>query len=104
MKEMYCGACSGERGCTDCGKTGFKKVYASLVDFSVADMLRENFGETERNTGNGTAFLRELFLAADLGTTTLAFVCTNEQGQILASYGMENPQRKVSAAVMAPLL
>ena len=100
MKEMYCGACSGERGCAECGKTGCKKVYASLVDFSVKDMVRKESGEPKNNMGSGRGFLRELFLAADIGTTTLAFVCTNEQGQILASYGTENPQRKVSADVI----
>ena len=100
MKEMYCGACGGERGCADCRKSGRNKVYTGLVDFSVTDMVRKDSGERESVTGNGRTCPGELFLVADIGTTTLAFACTDGQGQLLASYGTENPQRKVSADVI----
>ena len=73
--------------------------------------LTEFFAEDTGNVQSGEAvFLqkeyakqfrdKELLLAADLGTTTLAFVCADANGTVLASYGCENPQRKVAADVI----
>lgn len=42
----------------------------------------------------------EFLLTADLGTTTLAFLCADENGRVIASYGCINPQRKYAADVI----
>ncbi len=82
MNKTYCGACHGERGCPDCEKAAKSAVYTSLTEFLLPD-------------GTGCD---GLFLVADLGTTTLAFVCEDENGTV--SYGTENPQRSVAADVI----
>ena len=88
MSKTYCGACRGERGCRDCQAVGSSVQYAGLTDFFV----QEN---------NPKAYCDNIiYLAADLGTTTLAFVCVDACGEVLASYGCENPQRRTAADVI----
>jgi len=102
MKQTYCGACHGERGCADCRAVGKSVVYTGLTEFVAEDALSEvGCAETtEQLRSKSETVHNEFFLAADLGTTTLAFVCANEQGEVLASYGTENPQRRVAADVI----
>ncbi|MBP3616485.1 MAG: DUF4445 domain-containing protein [Lachnospiraceae bacterium] len=97
----YCGACAGERGCGDCKKTVNAVEYTGYTEFFAKENVQEmsvfcEGAEKERQYG----IAKELFLAADLGTTTLAFVCGDETGEVLASYGTENPQRNVAADVI----
>lgn len=87
---MYCGSCLGERGCAGCKKTTGTIEYTGLTDF---------FAETDVYTEQSVSS-EQLLLAADIGTTTLAVVCADGTGKVLASYGTENPQRKVAADVM----
>ena len=102
MGKTYCGSCRGERGCKGCDAVGTSVVYTGLTEFFAERMMPGAFG------GNVTAYSeckeslqsRELLLAADLGTTTLAFVCADGCGRVLASYGCENPQRKTAADVI----
>lgn len=101
MKHTYCGACRGERGCADCKAAAVSAVYTGLTEFTAADISKEvGCGKEELSTGGSASSGAELFLAADLGTTTLAFVCANKEGKVLASYGAENPQRKVATDVI----
>lgn len=88
---MYCGSCLGERGCTGCKKALGTVEYTGLTEFFAGD-------ESKEESGTGAA--DRLLLAADLGTTTLAVVCADGTGKVLASYGAENPQRRVAADVM----
>jgi len=82
MNKTYCGACHGERGCPECEKAAKSAVYTSLAEFLLP-------------AGAGCD---GLFLVADLGTTTLAFVCEDENETV--SYGTENPQRSIAADVI----
>lgn len=101
MSKAYCGACRGERGCTDCNAVTGTVEYTGLTDFFGEDDSWNVSGlYTEKNHWEGFAYTEELVLAADLGTTTLAFVCADANGVVLASYGTENPQRKVAADVI----
>ncbi len=88
---MYCGSCLGERGCAGCKKTTGTVEYTGLTEF----FAMENGREESANEP-----LDAMLLAADIGTTTLAVVCADGTGKVLASYGAENPQRKVAADVM----
>lgn len=88
---MYCGSCLGERGCAGCKKITGTVEYTGLTDFFAGDESKE---ESEAGAAD------RLLLAADLGTTTLAVVCADGTGKVLASYGAENPQRRVAADVM----
>lgn len=76
--------------------------YTGLTEFFAEDTVQDRPEEDAFVHGdNKTAFgYGELLLAADLGTTTLAFVCADERGNVLASYGCENPQRKMAADVI----
>ncbi|MBE5929966.1 MAG: DUF4445 domain-containing protein [Lachnospiraceae bacterium] len=102
MSKTYCGACRGERGCRDCRAVAGTAHYTGLTDFYADDTIpvrTEEDGFVQEN--DAKAFCdKVLFLAADLGTTTLAFVCADQNGKVLASYGCENPQRKVAADVV----
>lgn len=89
MKKRYCGACRGERGCVDCVSASKNAQYVGLTGF----VNRDN-AETEGSVP------QEYLLAADIGTTTLAFVCTDEHGNVLSSYGCVNPQRRYAADVI----
>ncbi len=102
MSKTYCGACRGERGCIDCNAVGNSVVYTGLTGFWAEDDKAEvSCGEvSEASESKNNSQYIKLFLAADLGTTTLAFVCADECGTVLASYGAENPQRKVAADVI----
>lgn len=99
--KVYCGACGGERGCEGCKKAEKAAEYTGLTGFFVNGNEQEHSAvvcATEKNTQCRQANV--LLLAADLGTTTLAFVCTDERGRVLASYGAVNPQRKIAADVI----
>lgn len=106
MENRYCGACRGERGCKDCKTAVRSAAYTNLTEFSAAGFSRKNSPQNavlpnDLPVSGGTdAMPEELLLAADIGTTTLAFVCANEKGEVLASYGAKNPQRSVSADVI----
>ncbi|MDD5901086.1 MAG: ASKHA domain-containing protein, partial [Lachnospiraceae bacterium] len=102
MRKTYCGACRGERGCPDCQKAARSADYTGITEFLTGNKMPDLSMEdrTECVEGKHSRSCRELLLAADLGTTTLAFVCTQERGQMLASYGTENPQRKTAADVI----
>ncbi len=102
MQKTYCGACRGERGCADCKAVGASVMYTGVTGFvkmrkpdAFASVKTEDCCEANDGRSSDT-----LLLAADLGTTTLAFVCANTKGEVLASYGAENPQRKVAADVV----
>ena len=76
MSKTYCGACRGERGCRDCQAVGGFVQYAGLTEFFVQKTAQERSEErrgVQENT-SGVLCVKELLLAADLGTTTLAFV------------------------------
>lgn len=93
MERKYCGTCRGERGCKDCASAVKTAEYTGITGF-----FPEGTG-----TADGTCLVgvpKKLFLAADLGTTTLAFVCTDEKGHVLSSYGTTNPQRGTSSDVV----
>lgn len=90
MENRYCGACRGERGCADCKKAAKNAGYSGLTGF---------IGETGEPAGEAVSRAC-YFLAADVGTTTLAFVCADEAGRILSSYGCMNPQRRLAADVI----
>lgn len=97
----YCGVCTGERGCGDCKKAVNTVEYTGFTEFFGKENVQESSvfcegAERERQYG----LSKKLFLVADLGTTTLAFVCGDETGKVLASYGTENPQRSVAADVI----
>ncbi len=102
MSKTYCGACHGERGCKDCKVAAGSVNYTGLTEFFVQEPTRmQSDASTEGKEDDSEArYNKELFLAVDLGTTTLAFVCSNGKGEILASYGCENPQRKTAADVI----
>lgn len=88
---MYCGSCLGERGCAGCKKATGTIEYTGLTEFLAMESGRaESVNEP----------LDTMLLAADIGTTTLAVACADGTGKVLASYGAENPQRKVAADVM----
>lgn len=89
MENRYCGACRGERGCKDCKSAVKTAAYESVTTFAA-----EEFG------AEGASLSDAYFLVADLGTTTLGFVCADASGHVLASYGTENPQRAVAADVI----
>ena len=99
MSKAYCGACRGERGCKDCRAIGGSVQYTGITDF-----FAENTVRSERDAhvpgANETLCHKELLLAADLGTTTLAFVCADEEGSVWVSYGCENPQRRIASDVV----
>lgn len=97
----YCGACAGERGCTDCKKAVKTAKYTGFTEFFGTDNVQESSAsceDAEKELQYGLS--KKFYLAADLGTTTLAFVCADEKGKVLASYGTENPQRKVASDVI----
>lgn len=102
MSKTYCGACRGERGCKDCRAAGSFVQYTGLTEFFSENAVRVQSVEDGGVSGDDKTMLcdNELLLAADLGTTTLAFVCADERGVVLASYGCENPQRKTAADVI----
>ena len=106
MEHKYCGACRGERGCKDCKMTVRAAKYECLTEFSATgffegNSLEHSFVPGTDDSGERSVFApKALFLAADLGTTTLGFVCTDEYGEVIASYGTENPQRFASADVI----
>ena len=102
MNKTYCGACRGERGCRDCQAVGGLVPYTGLTEFHCNDSAQGRPAEGGHVAGNNAIASenKELLLAADLGTTTLAFVCADKSGMVLASYGCENPQRKVAADVV----
>ncbi|MBR6537231.1 MAG: DUF4445 domain-containing protein [Lachnospiraceae bacterium] len=102
MSKTYCGACRGERGCRDCQAVGGLVPYTGLTEFHCNDSTQGRPAEGGHVAGNNAIASenKELLLAADLGTTTLAFVCADKSGMVLASYGCENPQRKVAADVV----
>ncbi len=98
-----CGACRGERGCIGCNAVGMSAEYFGLTDFYKKNSVRKGLAfEEEKQCSESRERLsdKEIFLAADLGTTTLAFVCADEQGTVLAAYGCENPQRRIAADVI----
>lgn len=105
MGNRYCGACRGERGCRDCTAAVRAAKYAGLTEFSAEGLFQEDAPQgadvpggtvSGQISGMPEAFL----LAADIGTTTLGFVCADERGRVLASYGAENPQRRTAADVI----
>lgn len=98
MSRTYCGACRGERGCRDCRAVGKTTVYTGLTGF-FSDTV-SGMGTDGRCEEKEAFCCHELLLAADLGTTTLAFVCADDRGAVLSSYGCENPQRQVAADVI----
>ena len=102
MSKTYCGACRGERGCRDCQAVGGFVQYAGLTEFFVQKTAQERSEERREVQENtlGVLCVKELLLAADLGTTTLAFVCADACGEVLAAYGCENPQRRTAADVI----
>ena len=89
MENKYCGACRGERGCKDCKSAVKTAAYDSVTAFEA-----EEFGSEASSVTDA------LFLVADIGTTTLGFVCADASGRVLASYGAQNPQRVVAADVI----
>lgn len=89
MSDRRCRACHGERGCPDCSKAVGRVSYESLTVFS-----KEYVPSSTNQRDN-------LFLAADLGTTTLAFLCVDKDGTELSSLGMENPQKTTSSDVVS---
>ena len=93
MERKYCGTCRGERGCKDCASAVKTAEYTGITGF-----FPEGTGTTDGTCLVGVP--KKLFLAADLGTTTLAFVCTDEGGHVLSSYGTVNPQRSTSSDVV----
>ncbi len=105
MGNRYCGACRGERGCRDCTAAVRAAKYAGLTEFSAEGLFQGDVPQEAAAPG-GTAsehsfgMPEALLLAADIGTTTLGFVCADEQGRVLASYGVENPQRQTAADVI----
>lgn len=102
MSKTYCGACRGERGCVGCVAVGKTATYTAFAGF-YADGISQDVSAKEVNAVANFAEVtcgKEIFLAADLGTTTLAFVCADKDGKILASFGCENPQRMVAADVI----
>lgn len=105
MGNRYCGACRGERGCRDCTAAVRAAKYAGLTEFSAEGLFQGDVPQEAAAPG-GTAsehsfgMPEALLLAADIGTTTLGFVCADEQGKVLASYGVENPQRQTAADVI----
>ena len=102
MSKTYCGACRGERGCRDCQAVGDSVQYEGLTEFVVREAAQVRSEESTEDQRCALKVLcdNELLLAADLGTTTLAFVCAEACGEVLASYGCENPQRKTAADVI----
>ncbi|MGN1084988.1 MAG: hypothetical protein ACI4QX_08280, partial [Lachnospiraceae bacterium] len=98
METRYCGACRGERGCKDCKTAVRSAKYAGLTEFSATGFIKES--SPRDGVPAAAAVPEELLLAADIGTTTLGFVCADENGRVLASYGAENPQRRTSADVI----
>ncbi len=102
MEKTYCGACRGERGCPDCKKAARSADYTGITEFKSEEASGKAVGLFEKSghAGEKNDVQRELLLAADIGTTTLAFVCADEKGRVLASYGCGNPQRKTAADVI----
>lgn len=100
MNKTYCGACHGERGCPECEKAAKTAVYTGLTDFFPPEAVQGSADLTMELHKNSSEENREntLLFAADLGTTTLAFVCEDGEGRV--SYGAENPQRSVAADVI----
>lgn len=94
----YCGSCTGERGCGDCKKAVNTVEYTGFTEFFGKENVQESVVFCKETAQYD--LLKKLFLVADMGTTTLAFVCTDEGGTVLASYGTENPQRKVATDVI----
>ena len=81
MSKTFCGACRGERGCRDCRAIGGSVSYTGLTEFCVHDQARMR-SESEMSVqeeSTNSCYDNVLFLAADLGTTTLAFVCADER-------------------------
>lgn len=107
MEKTYCGACRGERGCVACNIAAKSAVYTGLTEFQKETEGRENgtgyhalLPEELQKEAHPNADEMQLLLAADIGTTTLAFVCADAKGTVLASYGAGNPQRKTAADVI----
>ena len=102
MSKTYCGACRGERGCRDCQAVGDSVQYEGLTEFVVREAAQVRSEESTEDQRCALKVLcdNELLLAADLGTTTLAFVCAEACGEVLAAYGCENPQRRKAADVI----
>lgn len=106
MENRYCGACCGERGCRDCKTAARTAEYTGLTEFLPGGLCEEKTSGCVAAEAaydaltDGVCMPEELLLAADIGTTTLAFVCADEKGMILASYGTENPQRLTAADVI----
>lgn len=97
MEHKYCGACGGERGCCDC-----KKAYGAVTYFGLTDFLpwTDREAEEEQSVVTESFDLRQMLLAADIGTTTLGVVCADARGKVIASYGTENPQRELAPDVV----
>lgn len=87
---MYCGSCLGERGCTGCKKALGTVEYTGLTEFF----------EVKQEEAEQPVSSEQILLAADIGTTTLAVVCADGTGKVLASYGTGNPQCRTAADVM----
>lgn len=109
MENRYCGACRGERGCRDCKMAVRTAEYTGLTEFLSEGLWKEKMtGYVTAQSAYGALAggvsvpdePEELLLAADIGTTTLGFVCADKKGTILASYGAENPQRLTAADVI----
>lgn len=105
MGNRYCGACRGERGCRDCTAAARAAGYAGITEFSAeglfqGDSPQETAVPGDAASGYQSGMPEALLLAADIGTTTLGFVCADERGRVLASYGAENPQRRTAADVI----
>ena len=75
--------------CTGCGRCfGDEKAVPHIISYSGQD-----FSE-------GKA-LNAPVICADIGTTTIAMICCNEQGRVLDSYVALNPQGKYGADVIS---
>lgn len=99
MANRYCGMCHGERGCVDCTRANRTTEYSGLTEFwdpyvdSEQDSSKK--GQAEANGADC-----RLLLAADLGTTTLAFMAWDALGNPVSSFGTVNPQRKWATDVI----
>ncbi len=75
--------------CTGCGRCfGDEKAVPHIISYSGQD-----FSE-------GKA-LNAPVICADIGTTTIAMICCNEQGRVIDSYVALNPQGKYGADVIS---
>ena len=101
MSKTYCGACRGERGCEACPAIGSFVQYTGVTEFYAEGAVS---AQSEKDVcvsvKDADPRHKELLLAADLGTTTLAFVCADEEGCVRVSYSCENPQRRIASDVV----